>query len=117
MQCSISITVRIHLSVLNELISLSEAGQLENKVYCIYISPLRALNNDIEKNLKVPLEEIQEIAGKKGKKIDIRIGVRTGDTTTAERSKMLRSSPHILITTPESLAILLNAPKFRENMS
>ena len=109
-------TLAAFTSVLNELISLSEGGQLEDKVYCIYVSPLRALNNDIEKNLKEPLSEIGEIAAKKGKKIGIRIGVRTGDTTTAERSKMLRSPPHILITTPESLAILLNAPKFRENM-
>ena len=109
-------TLAAFTSVLNELVSLSEAGQLENRIYCIYISPLRALNNDIEKNLNEPLDEITEIAEKKGKKIDIRVGVRTGDTTTAERSKMLRKPPHILITTPESLAILLNAPKFRENM-
>src|SRR3989339_930615 len=64
-------TLAAFTSVLNELISLSEAGQLEDRIYCIYISPLRALNNDIEKNLNNPLSEIGEIAAKKGKKIGI----------------------------------------------
>lgn len=103
-------------AILNELITLSEHSQLEDRVYCIYISPLRALSNDIERNLDAPLEEITALAKKQNKKIAVRVAVRTGDTSQSERSKMLRKPPHILITTPESLAILLNAPKFIENM-
>ena len=101
------------LSILNELIDSDQKGLLEDRVYCIYISPLKALNNDIEKNLKEPLEEMEKIAGKK---LNIRIAVRTGDTTQSQRSRMLKNPPHILITTPESIAILLSSPKFRENL-
>tara|TARA_Y100000310_G_C20699423_1_gene828322 strand:- start:98 stop:2962 length:2865 start_codon:yes stop_codon:yes gene_type:complete len=101
------------LSILNELIDSAEKGILENRVYAVYISPLKALNNDIAKNLIEPLQEIEEIAGKK---LGIRIGVRTGDTTQAEKAKMSKNAPHILITTPESLAIMLTTTKFREYM-
>ena len=97
------------LSVLNELIDSSEKGILKDKVYCIYISPLKALNNDIEKNLKEPLTEIETITNRK---LNIRVAVRTGDTTASEKSAMLRHPPHILITTPESLAILLSSTRF-----
>jgi ATP-dependent Lhr-like helicase len=107
-------TLSAFTAILNELITLSEHNALENKVYCVYISPLRALNNDIKRNLKEPLKEIALKAKKQNKKINVRIAVRTGDTTQSERSKMLSKAPHILITTPESIAILLNAPKFRE---
>ncbi len=99
------------LSILNELIDSSEKGILEDKVYCVYISPLKALNNDIEKNLKEPLQEMESIAEKK---LNIRIAVRTGDTSASEKSKMLKQPPHILITTPESLAIVLSSIKFRD---
>src|SRR3990167_7600212 len=98
------------LSVLNELVDSAEKGILKDKVYAIYISPLKALNNDISKNLKEPLEQIESIAGKA---LGIRVGVRTGDTTQSEKSKMLAKPPHILITTPESLGILLTSIKFR----
>ncbi|MCK5629399.1 MAG: ATP-dependent helicase [Nanoarchaeota archaeon] len=101
------------LSILNELIDSDQKGLLKDKVYCVYISPLKALNNDIEKNLKEPLAEMEKIAGKK---LNIRIAVRTGDTTQSQRSRMLKNPPHILITTPESIAILLSSPKFRENL-
>jgi ATP-dependent Lhr-like helicase len=101
------------LSILNELVDSAEKGILQNKVYCIYISPLKALNNDIQKNLVEPLKEIEAIAGKE---LGIRVGVRTGDTTASERQKMLKKVPHILITTPESLAILMSSEKFRENL-
>jgi ATP-dependent Lhr-like helicase len=102
-------TLTAFLSILNELTDLSEKGKLENKVYCIYISPLKALNYDIEVNLKNPLKEMEELAGKK---LGIRIGVRTGDTTASEKAKMLKNVPHILITTPESLGIMLSSIKF-----
>ncbi|MFH1064382.1 MAG: DEAD/DEAH box helicase [Candidatus Woesearchaeota archaeon] len=100
------------LSILNELVDLSEKGALEDRVYCVYISPLKALNYDIEHNLNRPLKEIEALAGERG----IRVGVRTGDTTTQERAKMTKIPPHILITTPESLAILLQSKNFREHL-
>ena len=121
-------TLTAFLSVINELTELADKNELEDKVYCIYISPLKALDNDIEQNLKKPLEEIEAIAKKhkescgikfkkNEKALDIRQAVRTGDTSQYERNKMLKKTPHILITTPETLAILLVAPKFREKLS
>ncbi len=104
-------TLTAFLSILNELIDSSEKGILEGRVYCVYVSPLRALSEDIKVNLVEPLQEMEKIAGKK---LNIRINVRTGDTSTAERAKMLKQPPHILITTPESLAIILSSIKFRE---
>ena len=107
-------TLTAFLSVISELTTLAEKDKLEDKVYCIYISPLKALDNDIEKNLDEPLDGIEKIAGKK---LGIRKAVRTGDTTQYQRQKMLKKPPHILITTPETLSILLVAPKFREKLS
>ena len=107
-------TLTAFLSVISDLTTLSEKNQLEDKVYCIYISPLKALDNDIEKNLDEPLKGITEIAGHD---LGIRKAVRTGDTTQYQRQKMLKKPPHILITTPETLSILLVAPKFREKLS
>jgi len=98
-------------SILDYLISLEEKGELENKVYCVYVSPLKALSRDIEVNLNTPLKEMEKL---RGKKLNIRVGLRTGDTTTNERSKMLKKAPHILITTPETLAIVLTTRKFVE---
>ena len=107
-------TLTAFLSVLSELTALAEKEELEDKVYCIYISPLKALDNDIEKNLDEPLNGIEKAAGRK---LGIRKAVRTGDTSQYERQKMLKKPPHILITTPETLSILLVAPKFREKLS
>ena len=104
-------TLTAFLSILNELIDSSEKGILENRVYCIYVSPLKALSNDISVNLIEPLKEMEKLAKKK---IGVRVAVRTGDTTPYERQKMLDKVPHILITTPESLAIMLTSIKFRE---
>ncbi len=106
-------TLTSFLSILNELVDLAEKNLLENRIYCVYISPLKALNRDIYNNLIEPLEEIEKIAGKK---LGIRVAVRTGDTTQAERALMLKNIPHILITTPESVALLLSSIKFRENL-
>ena len=97
------------LSILNELVDSAEKGILLDKVYAVYVSPLKALNSDIAVNLIQPLKEIEKIAGKK---LGIRVAVRTGDTTQSEKSKMLKNPPHILITTPESLSILLASYKF-----
>lgn len=110
-------TLTAFLSILNYLIMLARRQELEDKVYAVYISPLKALNNDIHVNLDVPLKEIKELA--KANKIelqDIRVSVRTGDTTTEEKAKMLKRPPHILITTPESLAIVLSSKKFVERL-
>src|SRR3989338_3412382 len=101
------------LSILNELIDSSEKGILEDKIYCVYISPLRALSEDIKINLINPLNEMEKIADKK---FGIRVGVRTGDTDTAEKAKQLKKPPHILITTPESLAIVLSSIKFIDHL-
>jgi len=110
-------TLTAFLSILNYLISLAERKELEDKVYAVYCSPLKALSNDIAKNLVEPLEQINKIAESKGIKLqEIRVALRTGDTTLAERAKMARKCPHIMITTPETLAILLTSSKFVEKM-
>ena len=103
-------TLTSFLSILNELIDSSEKGILEDRVYCVYISPLKALNYDIHHNLLEPLKEMEKLSKKK---INVRADVRTGDTTPYQRQKMLKKPPHILITTPESLAIMLTSPKFK----
>lgn len=108
-------TLTAFLSILNNLVTLAEKNELQKKVYCIYISPLKALNNDIHKNLIEPLQEISELADSKGIKLQkILVGLRTGDTTVSEKAKMAKNPPHILITTPESLAIVLTTKKFVE---
>ena len=109
-------TLSAFLTILNELFLLADKKKLENRIYVIYISPLRALNNDIEKNLRKPLIQIRQIAKKM--KIDlpeVRAEIRTSDTSQQQRAKQLKNPPHILITTPESLGIILAAPKFRNN--
>lgn len=106
-------TLTAFLSILNYLVIQAENGTLENRVYAVYISPLKALSRDIHKNLIEPLQEIRAIAEKKGIKLnEIRVGLRTGDTSPAERQKMARKAPHILITTPETFAIVLTSKKF-----
>ena len=108
-------TLTAFLSIINELLDKQEKGELEDKIYCVYISPLKALANDIEKNLLLPLKELGELADEKDlDKPMIRVAVRSGDTTSYERQKMARKPPHILITTPESLAIILTTPKFSQ---
>ncbi|MBI2110538.1 ATP-dependent helicase [Candidatus Woesearchaeota archaeon] len=100
-------------AIISYLFDLEQYGNLEDKVYCVYISPLRALSRDIEVNLKEPLQEMEELGEKKTK---IRIAVRTGDTSAAEKQKMLKNPCHILITTPESLSIVLTSLKFKEHL-
>lgn len=110
-------TLSAFLAAINELILLGKAGKLEDKIYVLYVSPLRALNNDIKRNLEGPLSEIKEVAKELGYELpEIRVGIRTSDTSSYQKSRMLKKPPHILITTPESLAIALNAPKFRERL-
>ena len=99
-------TFAAFLSVLNELALLHEEGKLRNSIYAIYVSPLRALSYDLEKNLAEPLEDIY------GGNPPIRVGLRTGDTTQSERQKQFTKPPHVLLTTPESLSLLLSQTKW-----
>ncbi len=90
------------------------AGDLADRTEVLYVSPLKALGNDIQKNLEVPLGEILAMAGERGLLMpEIRTAVRSGDTLMPERRAMLKRPPHILVTTPESLYILLTADKSR----
>src|SRR5438067_11736615 len=83
---------------------------LSRGVQVLYVSPLKALNNDIHRNLQAPLEGVAETARRLGQPLPVLdAAVRTGDTTTAERQRQLRRPPHILITTPESLHLLLTS--------
>lgn len=109
-------TITAFLSIINELFQLHKEGKLEDRIYCVYISPLKALANDINKNLREPLAEISQLAREEGfEPPDIRVAVRSGDTTNYERQKMARLPPHIFITTPESISLVLSTPKFSKN--
>jgi ATP-dependent Lhr-like helicase len=107
-------TLAAFLWALDHLHRLALERRLEDRVYVVYISPLRALNNDIEKNLREPLAGIRAAAAADGLgPPEVRVAVRTSDTLAAQRQAMTRRPPHILITTPESLYILLTAERFR----
>mgnify|MGYP006286615721 CR=1 FL=1 len=106
-------TLAAFTSIIDELYRRERAEGLENSVYCLYVSPLKSLANDIHRNLEVPLDGIRERADEE---IEIRHAIRHGDTASADRQRMLEETPHILNTTPETLAILLNSPKFREKL-
>ena len=105
-------TLTAFLAIINELYLKAERGELEDRIYAVYVSPLKALANDVDKNLRRPLEEMAEAEPEVGA---IRVAVRSGDTTQYERQKMVKKPPHIFITTPESLALVLSTPKFRKS--
>ncbi len=102
-------------AVLSDLMDMALQEKLGEKIYCLYVSPLRALNNDIYRNLSGPLEEIYKDMALPIKRISV--GIRTGDTPQKERQRQLRSPPNILVTTPESLAIILNSERFSESLN
>ncbi|HXL87098.1 MAG TPA: DEAD/DEAH box helicase, partial [Gemmatimonadaceae bacterium] len=107
-------TLAAFLWELNELIVRGLEEPLPNAVHLLYISPLKALNNDIQRNLDRPLAELRSRFAAAGQAFpEIRVAVRTGDTPASARARMLRKSPHILITTPESLNIMLTTLKGR----
>src|SRR5579859_752003 len=107
-------TLAAFLACIDRLVRKALAGQLQDRTEVLYISPLKALGNDIQKNLEGPLGEILQLAGERGLLMpQIRTAVRTGDTLAPERRAMLKCPPHILVTTPESLYILLTAEKSR----
>jgi ATP-dependent Lhr-like helicase len=107
-------TLAAFLACIDRLVRQALAGDLSDRTEVLYVSPLKALGNDIQKNLEVPLSEILQMAGERGLLMpEIRTAVRTGDTLMPERRAMLKRPPHILVTTPESLYILLTAEKSR----
>jgi ATP-dependent Lhr-like helicase len=107
-------TFAAFLACIDRLVRKALTGDLADRTEVLYVSPLKALGNDIQKNLEVPLGEILAMAGERGLLMpEIRTAVRTGDTLTPERRAMLKRPPHILVTTPESLYILLTADKSR----
>ncbi|MGA8074320.1 MAG: DEAD/DEAH box helicase [Candidatus Acidiferrales bacterium] len=108
-------TLAAFLACIDGLVRKAIAGDLLDQTEVLYVSPLKALSNDIQKNLDAPLGEILQLARERGYLVpEIRTAVRTGDTLMHERRKMLDRPPHILVTTPESLYILLTAAKSRE---
>jgi ATP-dependent Lhr-like helicase len=111
-------TLSAFLVCIDKLLRAAIEGRLAAHTHVVYISPLKALSNDIQKNLDAPLAEIQQLAIARGYLCpEIRTGVRTGDTLTKHRLAMLKHPPHILVTTPESLYILLTAGKSRLNLT
>jgi len=107
-------TFAAFLIFIDRLVRKALEGGLLDRTEVLYVSPLKALSNDIQKNLQGPLAEILQLAGERGLLMpEIRIAVRTGDTLVHERRAMLKQPPHILVTTPESLYILLTAEKSR----
>ena len=108
-------TLAAFLPGINALMNSSFAGKLEDKVQILYISPLKALSNDIRRNLQKPLQELNSLAVQQEtfyKPLTVKL--RTGDTPAKERMGILKAPPHILVTTPESLYLMLTAEKSRE---
>ena len=111
-------TLAAFLICLDRLVAAGADGRLDDRIDVVYVSPLKALSNDIGKNLETPLAEIESLAAERGLPAPgIRTAVRTGDTPAWERQRMVRRPPHILVTTPESLFILLTAVRSRAALS
>ncbi len=99
-------TLAAFLSILDQLYQRLEAGTLNEGLCAVYVSPLRSLGYDIERNLNQPIEAIRAALGTSESPVSV--GVRTGDTSSYQRQKLRKSPPHLLITTPESLSLLLS---------
>ena len=111
-------TLAAFLICLDRLVRAARSHTLADETQVIYVSPLKALSNDVHKNLEIPLSEIARLAGEEGVLLQpIRTAVRTGDTPMPERTRMLKKPPHILVTTPESLFILLTAEQSRRMLA
>ena len=120
-------TLAAFMWAIDRLFRDAERGELGDRVSVLYVSPLKALANDIRVNLEEPLAGIRQAAHRVAAAerhsdevkpiLEVRAGLRTGDTPANERSAMLRRPPHILVTTPESLFILLTSPRFRQSLS
>ena len=111
-------TLAAFLATIDALIRLGVRGELRDEIHVVYVSPLKALSNDIQKNLDEPLAGIRKELFESGlPDVDIRTVVRTGDTPQSERERMRRKPPHILVTTPESLYILLTSVSGRKMLA
>src|SRR5947209_7312432 len=111
-------TLAAFLICIDNLVRLARADALPDHTEVLYVSPLKALSNDVHKNLELPLAEISALAAQQSVPLSpIRVALRTGDTPQWERQKMTRERPHILVTTPESLYILLTAARPREMLA
>jgi ATP-dependent Lhr-like helicase len=103
-------TLAAFLAAIDDLVRLGVEGKLDDTTHVVYVSPLKALSNDIQRNLQIPLEGIQhELRAMGLPEVNIRTFVRTGDTPAADRTAMTKRPPHIVVTTPESLFILLTS--------
>jgi ATP-dependent Lhr-like helicase len=108
-------TLAAFLAAIDALVRRSQTGPLPDETQVVYVSPLRALSNDIHRNLQVPLAGIEtELERRGGAVAGIRVLVRTGDTPSSERQAMVRRPPHLVVTTPESLYILLTSERGRQ---
>src|SRR5215470_690171 len=107
-------TLAAFLAAIDGLVRQGLEGRLEDATQVVYVSPLKALSNDIQRNLEVPLAGIRDALRAQGlPDVEIRTWVRTGDTPAGERTRALRKPPHIVVTTPESLYILLGSESGR----
>lgn len=108
-------TLAAFYAVIDDLLQQAQLGPLQHGTHILYVSPLKALSNDIHRNLEVPLHGLAELLRERDcVPVDITVAVRTGDTSPAERQRMLRKPPHILVTTPESLYLLLTSDGGRQ---
>jgi len=111
-------TLAAFLAAIDSLAREGAAGALQDVTRVVYVSPLKALSNDIQRNLEAPLSGITaELIERGGPAPEIRAAVRTGDTSQTERAAMRRQPPHILVTTPESLYLLLTSASGREMLA
>jgi len=111
-------TLAAFLAAIDQLVKEGSAGPLPDETRVLYVSPLKALSNDIQRNLEAPLKGIREaLAALDLPDVDIRTAVRTGDTSQAERVRMRKQAPHIVVTTPESLYVLLGSESGRTMLS
>ncbi|MEO8005775.1 MAG: DEAD/DEAH box helicase, partial [Betaproteobacteria bacterium] len=111
-------TLAAFLATIDALVRLGVRGELRDETQVVYVSPLKALSNDIQKNLDEPLVAIRkELIATGLPDVDIRTVVRTGDTPQADRDRMRRKPPHILVTTPESLYILMTSESGRKMLA
>src|SRR5262245_6043056 len=111
-------TLAAFLAAIDSLVRQGLDGALPNETQVVYVSPLKALSNDIHRNLEAPLAGIREYLRQSGlPDVEIRTWVRTGDTASAERERMRRRPPHILVTTPESLYVLLGSESGRKTLA
>jgi ATP-dependent helicase Lhr and Lhr-like helicase len=111
-------TLAAFLAAIDDLICQGLEGHLADETRVVYVSPLKALSNDIHRNLEVPLSGIREYLRRSGlPDVEIRTWVRTGDTPPAERERMRRRPPHIVVTTPESLYVLLGSESGRKMLA